>query len=81
MKQILVTGGTGMVGKHLQQILPDAVYIGSKECDLRDWVQVKNLFERYTPTRVIHLAARVGGIQIGQRQRQREDVQRQDGPV
>ena len=63
MKQILVTGGTGMVGKHLQQILPDAVYIGSKECDLRDWVQVKNLFERYTPTRVIHLAARVGGIQ------------------
>lgn len=60
---ILVTGGTGMVGKHLQQILPDATYIGSKDYDLRDWVQVNSLFEKYQPTRVIHLAARVGGIQ------------------
>lgn len=60
---ILVTGGTGMVGKHLQEILPDATYIGSKDYDLRDWVQVNSLFEKYQPTRVIHLAARVGGIQ------------------
>ena len=34
--RILVTGGTGMVGKHLKKILPEAIYIGSKECDLTD---------------------------------------------
>jgi len=62
-KKILVTGGTGMVGKHLQEFLPDAVYVGSNECDLRNWVEVENLFNTYNPTHVIHLAAKVGGIQ------------------
>lgn len=60
--EILVTGGTGMVGKHLQQLLPDATYIGSN-IDLRDWISVDALFNRLKPTRVIHLAAKVGGIQ------------------
>ena len=32
--KILVTGGTGMVGKHLQELIPEAVYIGSN-IDLR----------------------------------------------
>jgi GDP-L-fucose synthase len=59
---ILVTGGTGMVGKHLQEILPNAVYIGSN-IDLRDWISVDALFNKIKPSRVIHLAARVGGIQ------------------
>ena len=61
--KILVTGGKGMVGKHLQEILPNAVYIGSEDYDLRDWLEVENLFETYKPTHVIHLAAKVGGIQ------------------
>ena len=30
-KRILVTGGTGMVGNYLKEILPDAMYIGSKD--------------------------------------------------
>ena len=59
--KILVTGGTGMVGKHLKSILPNAVYVGS-EFDLRDWIETENLFETYKPTHVIHLAAKVGGI-------------------
>ena len=42
--KILVTGGKGMVGKHLQEILPNAVYIGSEDYDLRDWLEVENLF-------------------------------------
>ena len=29
--KVLVTGGSGLVGKHLKDILPDAVYISSKE--------------------------------------------------
>ena len=52
-----------MVGKHLQEILPDAIYVGSKNYDLRNWLETKNLFETHKPTHVIHLAARVGGIQ------------------
>jgi len=60
--KILVTGGTGMVGKHLKDILPDAHYVGS-EYDLRDYLETENLFETYKPTHVIHLAAKVGGIQ------------------
>ena len=51
-----------MVGKHLQEILPNAVYIGSN-IDLRDWISVDALFNKIKPSRVIHLAARVGGIQ------------------
>ena len=62
MNKILVTGGKGMVGKHLQKILPDAIYVGS-DIDLRDWGSVVSLFEDVKPTHVIHLAAKVGGIQ------------------
>ena len=39
--KILVTGGNGMVGKHLQEILPKAQYIGSKDCDLTSWKEVE----------------------------------------
>lgn len=60
--KILVTGGSGLVGKHLQKILPDAIYLSSKDCDLRDQRQVYDLFETIKPTSVIHLAAKVGGI-------------------
>ena len=60
-EKILVTGGTGMVGKHLQELLPNATYIGSS-IDLRDWINVDALFAKLQPTRVIHLAAKVGGI-------------------
>ena len=61
--KVLITGGNGMVGKHLQEILPEAIYVGSKDYDLRDWLDVENLFETFKPTHVIHLAAKVGGIQ------------------
>ena len=33
---ILVTGGSGLVGKHLKDIMPDAVYISSEDFDLTD---------------------------------------------
>ena len=59
---ILVTGGSGLVGKHLQDILPDATYISSTDYDLTDLQQVRDMMNEYQPTSVIHLAARVGGI-------------------
>ena len=63
MNKILVTGGTGMVGKHLKKILPNAKYIGSKDCDLLNWDSVQDLIYNEAPTHVVHLAAKVGGIQ------------------
>ena len=59
--KLLITGGSGTVGKHLQEILPDAVYADSTY-DLRDWLVAEDLFKTYKPTHVVHLAAKVGGI-------------------
>ena len=60
--RILVTGGSGLVGKHLKDILSDAVYISSKDYDLTDLQQVRDMMNEYEPNIVVHLAARVGGI-------------------
>ena len=60
--QILVTGGSGLVGKHLQDILPEATYVSSSAYDLTDMVSVKEMMIDFEPDIVIHLAARVGGI-------------------
>ena len=32
--KILVTGGTGLIGKSLQEIMPEAVYVNSHAFDL-----------------------------------------------
>jgi len=61
--KILITGGNGMVGKHLQEILPKATYIGIKDCDLTSWKEVEYMMFLQKPDHVIHLAAKVGGIQ------------------
>ena len=61
--KILITGGNGMVGKHLQEILPNARYIGSEECDLTSWKEVEYMMFLNPPEHLIHLAAKVGGIQ------------------
>ena len=63
MSKIIVTGGSGLVGKHLKEILPNAIYLGSKDCDLTDIKKVRWLISSYAPDIVIHLAAKVGGIQ------------------
>lgn len=61
MQKILVTGGSGLVGNHLQEILPAATYISSKDYDLTSESDVKNLLEDKWD-HIVHLAARVGGI-------------------
>lgn len=60
--KVLVTGGSGMVGHALQKLLPNATYLSSMDCDLRDVRGVSGLFFSHKPDAVIHLAARVGGI-------------------
>lgn len=62
MGKILVTGGSGMVGKSLKKFLPNATYLSSKECDLKNEEEVKSLMNNNEFDVVIHLAAKVGGI-------------------
>jgi len=61
-KNILVTGGSGMVGKSLKELIPQAVYISSKDCDLTNPIEVELLIKTHKPEVIIHLAAKVGGI-------------------
>lgn len=62
---ILVTGGQGLVGRHLQAIMPESPtvhYLGHLGCELTDYRSVHYCFNKYRPDIVVHLAARVGGI-------------------
>ncbi|KAH0540201.1 probable GDP-L-fucose synthase [Cotesia glomerata] len=68
-KIILVTGGTGLIGKAIENIVNEEkqdneewIFVGSKEADLCDKKSTEQLFEKYKPTHVIHLAAMVGGL-------------------
>ena len=61
-KKVLVTGGTGLVGNALQDLIPDADFMCSSDYDLRDLKQAYNMFNDYKPHAVIHLAGKVGGL-------------------
>ena len=63
--RVLVTGGTGLVGKGIEwnhknkPKYPDAefIFLSSKDADLRDLASTRACFEKHKPTHVIHLAA------------------------
>jgi GDP-L-fucose synthase len=69
-KVVLVTGGTGLVGRAMQKVIsedPEAkderwIFLGSKDGNLIDRKDTEAVFEKHKPTHVIHLAARVGGL-------------------
>ncbi len=67
--RVLVTGGTGMVGRHLMYHVKTSmedrdefVFLSSKDCDLRNKADVEKLFSNTEYDAVVHLAARVGGL-------------------
>lgn len=64
--KILVTGGTGLVGKAIEKISKqfsyDFIFIGKNDCNLMNYDEVNNLFNKIKPNYVIHLAAEVGGL-------------------
>lgn len=66
--KILITGGTGMVGKSLQSSFRKnnltGVFVGREggKYDLTDWNKTKQLFNDVKPNVVIHAGANVGGI-------------------
>lgn len=65
MQRVLVTGGSGLVGKALQTVVGNAenwTFLRSTDGDLRSLQATQEIFERYKPTHVIHLAAIVGGL-------------------
>eukprot|EP00927_Polykrikos_kofoidii_P051016 TRINITY_DN44831_c0_g1_i1.p1 TRINITY_DN44831_c0_g1~~TRINITY_DN44831_c0_g1_i1.p1 ORF type:complete len:322 (-),score=45.32 TRINITY_DN44831_c0_g1_i1:290-1255(-) len=67
---VLVTGGTGLYGSALQEVIqsePAAqdenwVFLSSKDGDLMNRDVVEKIFETHQPKYVIHLAAKVGGL-------------------
>lgn len=60
--KIIVTGGSGMVGRSLKKIIPNAIYLSSKDYDLTSERGVAKMYHQLKPEAVIHLAAKVGGI-------------------
>lgn len=60
--KIVVTGGSGLVGKNLRKILPSAIYLSSKDYDLTLEKDVIKMYSDLKPDYIIHLAAKVGGI-------------------
>jgi GDP-L-fucose synthase len=66
-KRVLVTGGSGFVGRHVLAALRergcrDPIAPRRAECDLTRETEVARLFDAVRPEIVIHLAAVVGGI-------------------
>ncbi|XP_070543602.1 GDP-L-fucose synthase-like [Ptychodera flava] len=68
-KVILVTGGTGLVGKAIEKVAKEEarsdekwVFVSSKDANLELEADTLALFEKHKPTHVIHLAAMVGGL-------------------
>jgi GDP-L-fucose synthase len=74
---ILVTGGSGMVGKSISNLVigdpketrvPSScgvthyTFLSSSDCDLRDQDKVDQLFTKYKPDVVIHCASVVAGL-------------------
>lgn len=66
---IMVTGGSGLVGCAIRDFVKsnpkdneEWVFLSSKDGDIRDRKATEAIFEKFKPTHVIHLAAKVGGL-------------------
>lgn len=75
--RVLVTGGSGLVGKGIEHVLlqegekregEEWIFLSSKDANLVDLEQTRAMFEKHRPTHVIHLAAKVGGLYLHMRE-------------
>jgi CDP-6-deoxy-D-xylo-4-hexulose-3-dehydrase len=65
---VLVTGSSGMLGRHVQNQIDkrgdtEWIWVTRKDGDLRDQKNVEHLFKKHQPTHVLHLAAKLASIQ------------------
>ncbi len=76
-KVILVTGGSGLVGSAIKSYVQTTggaegetwVFLSSRDGDLRLRADCDAIFAKHTPTHVIHLAAKVGGLFANMKQK------------
>lgn len=65
-ERVLVTGGSGLVGRAMQEVTADSGkrvdFVGSKEVDLRSQEATREYVRRTRPNAIIHLAALSGGV-------------------
>lgn len=70
---VLVTGGSGLVGQAIRTIVEQEskaeysskyqfIFVSTKDGDLSNVDEARQIFEKYRPNYVIHLAAMVGGL-------------------
>ncbi len=72
MVQIIVTGGSGLVGSAIKEVIlkndynSEFIFLSSKDCDLTNYESTyncfKNILNENQETYIIHLAANVGGL-------------------
>nr|XP_054608005.1 GDP-L-fucose synthase isoform X2 [Nothobranchius furzeri] len=69
--RVLVTGGSGLVGRAIQHVVKEEgatkegeewIFLSSKDANLMNEEETRAVFEKHRPTHVIHLAAMVGGL-------------------
>lgn len=69
--RVLVTGGTGFLGKFVVEALNvhghEAIPVGQKDGNLESGLGALKVFQAHRPDAVIHLAAKVGGIGANRR--------------
>jgi GDP-L-fucose synthase len=64
----LVTGSDGLLGTALKKIVDGDYYFANRtDADLTNFDQTMALFAKIKPRRVIHLAAKVGGVEANQK--------------
>lgn len=62
MTKVLVTGGSGFVGKNLECFCPNWTFVSRKDANLLSLDETLYMFEREKPDIIIHLASVVGGL-------------------
>jgi GDP-L-fucose synthase len=66
MIKILITGGSGLVGRAIQDVSKmmdeEYIFMTSKDCDLRNYNETLDYFIKIKPDYVIHLACNCGGL-------------------